>query len=263
MGAQAFNPFNHMNSKFHDGVLPVPNSLGNFTYVKSSAEFAFTTGTGTQTDFFVLMWTPSSCAGFYIADSGSCSELQSGMLNHDKPAFIRPGRLGMRVMNGSRQDYVGGFVSVYQSPMPLNLNFTTATNGSVDAATITSLKDIMSDSARVTKMTGKQFADQPREFWVRPASAQQFPEWQTYHDITSSAADERSVMSFGLMHQGTSVVVLGFHDGSLGNQYRVQVQREDFCRYHGNTLGATVQRTPPPLQSHEGFAAASQGLPYS
>ena len=48
---QAFNPFNPMNAKFHDGVLPVPNSLGNFTYVKSSSEFAFNSGTGTDTDF--------------------------------------------------------------------------------------------------------------------------------------------------------------------------------------------------------------------
>ena len=211
----------------------------------------------------MLMWTPSSCGAFFFYNNGTCNEIQSGILNTDKPHFIRPGRLGCRIMNGSRNDYVGGIVSVYESNMPLNLNFTTSSTGQVDAATITSLKDLMADSGRVRKMTGAQFASQPRDFWVRPASAQQFPEWQTYHDVNASTSDERQVLSFGLMHQGTSVVVLGFNDSSLANSYRAQILREDFCRYNGNTLGATVQRTPPSLHTSEGWAAAAQSLPYA
>lgn len=263
MGAGAFDPFNPGNVRFHNGVLPVPNSLGNFTYVKSSAMLHHDTGTGTETDFLVLMWTPTSSAGWRFYNNGTCNEVKHALLDTDKPAYIRPARTGVRIMNTTRGDYRGGMVSVYESSMPLNLGFTTSPTGQIDSATVTSLKALLSDTSRTKKYSGQQLAEKPLSVCLKPASAQQFAEWQAYQDLSASTMDEKQALLMGLNHQGTSTVVIGFHDSSVANKYELQFQREDFCRFVGNTIAAQAQQPPPPLQSSEGFAAAAAGLPYS
>lgn len=145
--------------------------------------------------------------------------------------------------------------------MPLNMAFTNGT-GSVDLATIGSLKALLDDSANTKTYSAEQLST-GRHWHVVPASNQQFPEWQTFRELAKATVTELELLNHGLLHQGTSTVLIGLHACGTAQDYEVKVLSEDFCRFPGNSLIAQNAQQPPPLQSTEGFAAAAAGLPYS
>lgn len=244
MGPQAFNPFNPMIKNYHGGVLPIPNTLGHATYVRSAAEYAFNTGTTTQTDFLVLLQTPTSVASFIFTDNGICTEIPHELLNLNKPLSIRGARLGVELVNHTRADYISGFVSVYESHSPLNVNMT-GSNGAIDAASIGILKAMMADSGKVKKYTAAQIAAKPLHVFTKPSSHAMMLDWHPFADITQTANTERDAFTFGVQHQAMSTVVIALHDSSVVNNYRFHVVREDFCRYAAPSLGAQQAQALP------------------
>lgn len=256
MGPQAFNPFNPMISRYHQGTLPTPNSIGNFTYMRTSATYNFSTGTSTQTDFIVLLWQPSCVVGWLFSNGGTCTEIKSNILNTNRPTQIRPARLGVKILNTTRSDQCGGLISVTETAQPLKLNVT-STSGAVDAATITSLKALIDDGDKCKRFTGQQAANKPIECFVRPASAQSFTEWQAYQDINLGTVTEQGLLNLGMLSQGTTAVVIGFHDTSASNAYTLQFIEEDMCRYPANELGAQLAIKPPALVGDQHFAQAA------
>lgn len=239
----------------HSGPIPIPNSIGNFTYVRSAAEFTKSLGTGSTTDFLIVLWTPSSCRMFEFSSGGVCTEHKQSLIDNEKPAFIRPGRCGVKIMNVSKALDVGGYVSVYHNSNPLNLNLTTGT-GATDTATIDALNTLLSDKPSVRKYSAAELT-KGKHWWLMPASAQQFPEWQVYQDINLGTVTEQLVINQGLIHQGTTTLVIGFHKTSTNQTYEVRCESEDFCRFMGNTIAAAAQQAPPDSIMTDGFDAAA------
>ena len=240
---QAFIPFCPAIQSWHAGTLPRPGSLGHNTYVRSGHEFYHQSGTTTETDFFVICWTPSSSKVWKFVNNGTCNEMRHQILDNSPPMQIAPGRCGVRLMNIGKTQDVGGLVSVYHSYDPLQLNLTASTSGQVTTATIASLKALMTDSAKVRKYTGAELTA-GKEFFIRPASHVAYQEWHTYRDLSQSSVNEALALTLGLQSQGTSNVVIAIHDNAQAQNYQLQIISEDYCRYSGNTLGAAAARPP-------------------
>jgi len=256
LDVHAWNPFDERIASFNSGCLPMPFSMGTATYVRSASELYRPTGTGSETDFIVMMYTASSAKCWYFYHNGTCNEMRHAVLDATPPLMCRPGRVGLKLMNIGKATDICGLVSVYQSTDPVALEMTTSSSGQITTETITLLKQLMTDSGKVTKYTGADFVN-GKEFWLKPASSQQYLEWQQYRNLNDTPVSESLVLGFGLQRCPCSVCVIGLHDASTVQKYHIQSVTEDWCRFAAPSLGSSMAKAIPDAPIDE-FARASR-----
>jgi hypothetical protein len=262
MSTQAFNPFNPWIKRWHNGVLPIPNSLGHYNYVHSFHELALSPPLLPQNiTYVILLWNASSAYAFQFKDNADCVERRMQILHVSKPAFVRPGRCGLRILNTTKADNVEGRVSVFETMQPLQLKHI-LDSGSVDNQTLTNLGSLMANSATTRKYSAQE-CTRGVEAFLRPASHAAFPEWHAYQNLDDAGVNERGILTLGAMSQACSVVVVGFHGCETQQTYHIEVKAETFCRYAADSIMSTQVVAPPPTHASNGMAdAASKEIPF-
>jgi hypothetical protein len=261
MSAQAFNPFNPAIKNWHNGQLPVPNSLGNYNYLASQIEYQMTTIADVdKMQFIMMMWTPSSCVSFHIKENCDLIEHRQGLLHTAKPLFVRPARIGARILNTSRQDVLAGRITIFETQQPLGLQHVIA-SGSLSNGSLAALEHMIKNSPNTRKYSAIE-CTKGVEVFLRPASNQAFPEWHPFVDIDQTSADERQALILGALSQACSVAVIAFHGTAITNTYEVQIKAETFCRFGADSIMNTQVVRPPRAHAGAGMADATQALPF-
>jgi len=256
MDVHAWNPFDPRIYQHDGGRLATPNSMGNATWLRSSAELTRTTGTGQEIDFIVMMYTASDAKVFFYYANGTANQISHTLLQGDPPKLCRPGRVGLKLSNVTRAEDVCGLVSCYTSTEPLELSFTSSTSGQITPATVQGLNALMADSGKVVKLPAQEFV-KGKEFWLTPASHQQYVEWQPFRSLAEVPNTETLVLGFGLQRCPMSVCVIGLHDSSASQRYHIHSVTEDWLRYSSPSLGAAMAEPQPSADMTE-FARAAR-----
>ncbi len=261
----------------------MPNSLGHFTTVDWFANHTITIAAGGLPVILLALWTPSGLraitfnggdpSGGTANSSRGDIQARAQMASPNAPKTIRPLRMGVRILNLTRADEVGGLVHTLNTPD--DMNFLSAFGPDPDHGSYVAARgyanawnDVQSSIVNhqaAVRSTGSAFT-QGINLIAIPASTIGMTEYRQFSQVLAegdgagTAAiynSKMAALNLGYQHRSVNAICAIFWPTTTTQTYMIEMKGQDACTFAANSMGSRFSRPPPPPGPFPARAAQS------